>query len=64
MVMAVGLELLVLTRENERGEAEWGWLFQSEERTLYRLRKEHFVLLCLRRCLKYEYEISLTEKSQ
>jgi hypothetical protein len=64
MVMTVGLELSDLTRENERGEAEWGLLFQSEERTLYRLRKKHFVLLFLKRCLKYEYEISLTEKSQ
>ena len=31
--------------EKERGEAEWGWLFQSEERTLYRLRKKLFFLV-------------------
>jgi hypothetical protein len=31
--------------EKERGEAEWGWLFQSDERTLYRLKKELFVCL-------------------
>jgi hypothetical protein len=57
--------------EKERGEEEWGWLFQSDERTLYRLRKKLFVLFCLKRCLKYfsklheshQCEIPLTEKS-
>ena len=41
------------TREKERGKTDWGWLFQSDEKILYRLRKEQYVWLCLKRCLKY-----------
>jgi hypothetical protein len=44
------LSLAVGGREKEKREAERGY-FQSDERTLYRLKREHFVWLCLKRCL-------------
>ena len=50
------VQIFLSVREKERGEAEWGRLFQSDERTLYRLRNEPLVWICLKGCLKWEIQ--------